>query len=290
MGEASIIGLGAMGSALARALLRDGHRVTVWNRTSAKAEPLVCDGAVLAPSAASAVGASPTVVVCVDDYEVTNRILETNEVTSALAGRVLVQLSTGSPQEARDSEVWARERSADYLDGAILAYPDQIGTPDATILVSGGESAFRRSGPILRSLAGNLNYLGEQVGSASALDCATLSFLNGAILGLVHGSLICEAESLRVDSFGSMLAELAPVIAAEVKHLAEVIQAGTHAKPQATLKTYAGGVDRIVRQARDARINAEIPTFASGLLQRAMAAGYGEEEVASLIKVLRAGV
>jgi 3-hydroxyisobutyrate dehydrogenase-like beta-hydroxyacid dehydrogenase len=87
-----------------------------------------------------------------------------------------------------------------------------------------------------------------------------------------------------------MLAELAPVIAAEVKHLAEVIQAGTHAKPQATLKTYAGGVDRIVRQARDARINAEIPTFASGLLQRAMAAGYGEEEVASLIKVLRAGV
>jgi len=77
MGEASIIGLGAMGSALARALLRDGHRVTVWNRTSAKADPLVRNGAVLAPSAASTVGASPTVVVCVDDYEVTNRILET---------------------------------------------------------------------------------------------------------------------------------------------------------------------------------------------------------------------
>jgi 3-hydroxyisobutyrate dehydrogenase-like beta-hydroxyacid dehydrogenase len=87
-----------------------------------------------------------------------------------------------------------------------------------------------------------------------------------------------------------MLAELAPVIAGEAKHLADVIQAGTHVKPQATLKTYAGGVDRIVRQARDARINAEIPTFAAGLLQRAMAAGYGEEEVASLIKVLRAGV
>src|SRR5918996_263690 len=52
-GEVSVIGLGAMGSALARALLSNGHRVTVWNRTSAKAEALVQDGAVLAHSAAA---------------------------------------------------------------------------------------------------------------------------------------------------------------------------------------------------------------------------------------------
>jgi 3-hydroxyisobutyrate dehydrogenase-like beta-hydroxyacid dehydrogenase len=279
-----------MGSAVARALLRDGHAVTVWNRTAAKAETLVRDGAVVAPSAAFAVSASPTVVVCVDDYEVTNRILETKVVGPALAGRVLVQLSTGSPQEAREAEVWAWGHGADYLCGAILAYPDQIGTPDATILVSGAESAFRRSEPILKSLAGNLNYLGEQVGSAAALDCAVISFLDGAILGLVQGALICESEGLRVDSFGSMLAELAPVVAGEAKHLAEVIQTGAHAEPQATLKTYAVGVNRILRQARDARINAEIPTFTSDLLQRAIAAGYGEEEVASLIKVLRGGV
>ena len=56
--EISVIGLGTMGAALARTLLQNGYRVTVWNRTSAKAEPLVRDGAVLAPSAASAVSAS----------------------------------------------------------------------------------------------------------------------------------------------------------------------------------------------------------------------------------------
>src|SRR5918992_1290306 len=109
--EVSVIGLGAMGSALARALLHNGHRVTVWNRTGAKAEPLVRDGAVLAPSAAAAISASPIVVVCVDDYEVTKKILDTREVAPSLAGRVLVQLSTGSPQDARDCEAWARERS-----------------------------------------------------------------------------------------------------------------------------------------------------------------------------------
>jgi 3-hydroxyisobutyrate dehydrogenase-like beta-hydroxyacid dehydrogenase len=116
-----------MGSALARALLHNGDRVTVWNRTSAKAEPLVRDGAVLAPSAASAVSASPVVLVCVEDYNVTRSILGTEEVASAFSGGVLVQLTSGSPQEARDSEVWARERGIDYLDGAIMATPSQIG-------------------------------------------------------------------------------------------------------------------------------------------------------------------
>ena len=67
--EVSVIGLGVMGSALARALLSNGHRVTVWNRTSAKAEPLVRDGAVLAPGAASAVSASPVVLVCIEDLQ-----------------------------------------------------------------------------------------------------------------------------------------------------------------------------------------------------------------------------
>jgi 3-hydroxyisobutyrate dehydrogenase-like beta-hydroxyacid dehydrogenase len=118
--EATVIGVGSMGPALARALLRDGHRVTVWNRTSAKVEPLVRDGAVLAHGAAVAVGASLIVTVCVEDYKLTRSILGTEEVAPALAGRVPVELSTGTPQDARDAEAWARERGADYLDGAII--------------------------------------------------------------------------------------------------------------------------------------------------------------------------
>jgi 3-hydroxyisobutyrate dehydrogenase-like beta-hydroxyacid dehydrogenase len=91
--EVSVIGLGAMGSALAQTLLHNGHRVTVWNRTSAKAEPLVQNGAQLAHSAAAAVSASPIVLVCGEDYEATRSILGTKEASSALAGRILLQLN-----------------------------------------------------------------------------------------------------------------------------------------------------------------------------------------------------
>jgi 3-hydroxyisobutyrate dehydrogenase-like beta-hydroxyacid dehydrogenase len=251
--------------------------------------PLVRDGAVLAPSAASAVGASPLVLVCVEDYKVTRSILGTEGVAPALAGQVLVELSTGTPQDARDAEVWARERGVDYLDGAIMATPSQIGRPDTPIFASGAETAFRRSEPVLKTLAGNLMYVGEPVGAASAWDLATLSCLFGAMLGFFHGARICESEGLRVGDFGSMIAAIAPVLGEMIKHAGEVIQTGTYENPQSSVKTCTGGVELFVKHAREARISAEFPTFALGLFKKAMAAGYAEEEVAALIKVLRGG-
>jgi 3-hydroxyisobutyrate dehydrogenase-like beta-hydroxyacid dehydrogenase len=289
MSDVSVIGLGAMGSALAGALLRAGHRVTVWNRTSTKAEPLVRDGATLAPDPAAAADAAPVVIMCVDNYEVTRTILSGEDVRPRISGRVLVQLSTGSPREAREAERWARENDAEYLDGAILAYPDQMGTAEAALLVAGAQPTFRRCEPLLRSLAGGLTYVGDQVGAASALDCAALSFVFGALLGALHGARICEVESLRVDDFGSMLAELVPVVGGEVKQLTERIQADRYDGSQAALRTYAAAAVRLVQQARDASIDSGFPSYASGAFQTGMKAGLGSEDLAALIKVMRAG-
>jgi 3-hydroxyisobutyrate dehydrogenase-like beta-hydroxyacid dehydrogenase len=63
----TVVGLGLMGQALAEAFLCDGHPTTVWNRTAAKADRLVAQGAKLADSVGDAVAASPLVVVCVSD-------------------------------------------------------------------------------------------------------------------------------------------------------------------------------------------------------------------------------
>lgn len=87
MSDVTVIGLGPMGTALAQALLRNGFRVTVWNRTVERAETLVRDGAILAPNAASAVASSPVTIVCVANYKISYSVLDTPEVTAALAGR-----------------------------------------------------------------------------------------------------------------------------------------------------------------------------------------------------------
>lgn len=288
MSDISVVGLGAMGSALTRALLRAGHGVTVWNRTIAKAEPVVRNGAALAADTASAVLASPVILVCVNNYEITRTILTAPDVRPHLAGRVLIQLSTGSPKEAREGERWARESGAAYLDGAILAYPDQMGTADAALLVAGAEETFRRCESLLRSLAGGLTYVGSQIGAASALDCATLSLVFGALLGALHGARICEVEGLRVDEFGSMSAELMSVVGGEVRQLTGRIQASRYDGSQASLRTYAEAAMRLVQQAQDSRMNADFANYAADSLGKGVSAGLGGEDLAAHIKVLRA--
>src|SRR5689334_11460106 len=107
MSEVTVIGLGNMGFALARALLEKGRTVTIWNRSPEKAVSLVEKGAVLAPSAAVAVTASPIILICVTNYAAANHIL--GEVATNLSSKLLVQFTTGSPQEARASETWAHD-------------------------------------------------------------------------------------------------------------------------------------------------------------------------------------
>ncbi len=184
-------------------------------------------------------------------------------------------------------EAWVRTRGAEYLDGAIMATPSQIGRADTTIFAAGAASAHEAGAVIIKTIGGNVVYLGERVGAASAMDLATLAFWFGGMLGFVHGARICESEGLRVDSLGSMVAGLAPVIAETNKVMGERIQTGEYGSPEATIRTCAAAIDLMVRQAHEAGINAEFPTFALGVFRKAEAAGYAEEDVGALVKVLR---
>lgn len=287
MSDVTVIGLGEMGSALAGAFLRGGHRVTVWNRTAAKAEQLIDQGAVLAPSAAAAFAGSSVIILCVSDYAATRAIVESENVAEVVAGRSLVQLSTGTPKEARDLAAWSQIHGTEYLDGGILAWPSHIGGPETLIYVSGAQAGFARHEALLKTLAGGLTYLGEAVSASATMSAAVLSYLAGRWIGICHGALICEAEGVSAASFGEALAALSPALAGDSRHMGVVIETRRYGQPESTLKTAGDDIARLVRHAGDANISAEWPTFAAGLFRRAIDAGHGTEEHAALIKVLR---
>jgi 3-hydroxyisobutyrate dehydrogenase-like beta-hydroxyacid dehydrogenase len=282
MSEVSVIGLGNMGSALARVLQQNGRTVTVWNRSPEKAAPLVEMGAVLAPSAAAAIMASPIIIVCVTNYAAANRIL--GEAATNLAGKLLVQLTTGTPQDARAGEAWAHEHQAEYLDCAITGSPSTIGTPSAHILVSGREAVFQKAGPILRVLASNLDYKGESIGLASAWDMVLIMRYYGMFLSLFHSVQICQAEGILLEQYITFLGEQGKNYE---KWLCENIQSGNYQETSAPLELWAGGIQNIARHAQDSHIHAEFTMLAARLFQEAMAAGYGREEVSALFKVLQ---
>jgi 3-hydroxyisobutyrate dehydrogenase-like beta-hydroxyacid dehydrogenase len=282
MSEVSVIGLGNMGSALARALLENGHQVTIWNRSPDKATPLIGIGAVLARSAAMAVIASPVIIICVTNYAASDSIL--SEVADHLAGKVLIQFTTGTPQDARANEAWAHENGAEYLDCAITGSPSSIGTPDAHILLAGQESVFQKTEPLLRILAGTLDYKGEPIGLASTWEMIYIMHYYGMFLSLFHAVQICQAEDIPLEQYSALLGRQGRNYE---KWLCENILSGNYQETSAPLELWAGGIRHIVEHAEDSHIRAEFPRLTARLFQEAMAAGYGREEVSALFKVLQ---
>jgi 3-hydroxyisobutyrate dehydrogenase-like beta-hydroxyacid dehydrogenase len=282
MSEVTVIGLGNMGSALARALLENGRAVTVWNRSPEKAVHLVDQGAVLAFNPSAAITDSPIIMVCVTNYPAANQILA--EVAAKLPGKLLVQFTTGSPQEARASEMWAHEHEAEYLDCAITGSPGSIGTPSAHILVAGSEPVFQKAEPTLRLLANNLDYKGELIGLASAWEMVFIMHYYGMFLSLFHSVQICQAEGIPQEEYITLLGEQGK---SYEKWLCENIQSGNYQETSSPLELWAGGIQQIAQHAQDSGIHAEFPELVARLFQQAINDGYGREEVSALFKVLQ---
>jgi len=285
--QISIIGLGPMGIKIAQLYLQKGFQVTVFNRTAAKADQLVKEGARLAKNISEAIEASPVSIIIIHNYAVANDLFSSIETGNALAGKLIVQLTTGTSQEARLSETWFNGKTADYLDGAIQVAPEQMAQPDTTILFSGNSRKYLEIEDTLKILGGNLKYLGENIGAAAAMDTATLSYIYGAAAGFLHGALIAESENFDVREYGNIIAEIAPGMGEFLKHEGAVISSGDFKLSQSPLAISVEATERILATAKLSGINSEFPQFAANWLKRAKDAGYEQEEFAAVIKTLR---
>mgnify|MGYP003576177409 CR=1 FL=1 len=284
--KVTVIGLGSMGTAIARALLQKGFRVTVWNRDPSKAAALLASGAIQASNLREALAASSLLVICVADYKVTRQIFGAVPIDS-LQGKTVVQLSTGTPLEAREFDAWMQQRGGHSLNGDILAWPRQIGTSEASITISGDGHLFRKHETSLQALAGAVTHVSEEPGGSAVLFSAVMAYLAGNWIGFCHGALICEQEGLRTDEFGKLIANISPMLAAESVHMGEVIQHGDFDDPESTINVTTNDLHLLVQQAGEAGISEELPRFAANLFQRAVDAGYGGQEHAAIIKVMR---
>jgi 3-hydroxyisobutyrate dehydrogenase-like beta-hydroxyacid dehydrogenase len=275
-----------MGSALARAFLGKGSDVTVWNRTQSKCEPLLNQGARAASTISEAIAASPLSVICISDYSATSDILQPEDVRRELRGRVVVQLSSGTPQEARESEAWMGDCGAEYLDGAILAFPRTIGTPDAMILVSGPSSAFEKHRSTLDDL-GTVVYVGESIGLASTQDTAGVSFFMAALMGFMQGAVIFESEGLSVEDYLALAESVIPVLTGELHQVTERIKTGKYDDTDAELNAWTAGAEHLVQVSRENGITSEVPDFLARVFNQAISAGHSKHDIAALMEIFR---
>lgn len=278
----TMIGLGLMGAGLAWQVHGAGHALTVWNRSVDKMQPLLDAGAQGAASLADAVRASPVVAICVADYASTYEMLQDEEVSAALGGRIVAQLSTGTPNEAAACDEWFRARGARYLDGAVLGGPKSLATDYARVIHAGPEADFREAEQVLASMCRNVTWVGDNIRAASVLDLGWLSRHYGMFLGLTHGVAACEAEGVSLDR----LVEVIPEGEYARRYVQQIYEARFEETP-ATLRTWARAFNLFTRQAADSGIDDEFPRLMASWFERALDAGYGEEDVTALVKIFR---
>ncbi|AZM57909.1 dehydrogenase [Streptomyces sp. WAC 01529] len=282
----TVLGLGSMGQALAGAFLGAGHPTTVWNRSPGKGDELVARGASRAATPADAVRAGEVVVVCVLDYDAARTILD--QVTAAdLAGRVLVNLTSDTPERAREAAARAAELGVDYLDGAVMVPVPMIGTPDALIFHSGSRSAYEKYEATLKALGGQSAYVGEDHGLAAVFDLSVLDFFWTAMHGLVHGFALAARDGVKAAALVPFLKANVALVESAVEHTAADIDAGTYPGVMDNLAMEAEGIEHIVHAAEHRGLDAGALRGVLAAARRAVDLGHGADTWTSTIEGIR---
>ncbi|MGW0314390.1 NAD(P)-dependent oxidoreductase [Streptomyces flavidovirens] len=281
----AVLGLGAMGRALAGAFLDAGHPTTVWNRSEGKGEDLLARGAVLAPTAEAAVRSAELTVVCVVDYDASQTILE--PLADALAGRVLVNLTSDSPERAGTAAAWADEHGIAYLDGAVMVPTPLVGGADALILFAGARPAFEKYETTLKALAGQAAYLGENHALAAVYDLSMLDFFYASMSGLVHAFALAREDNVAATALAPYLDSITAILPAIASGMATAIDAGDYDGRQANLGMMTASVDHLLHMSRDRGLDTGQLEAIKAVADRAIAKGHGADDWASTIEVLK---
>ncbi|MFF4196252.1 NAD(P)-dependent oxidoreductase [Nonomuraea sp. NPDC001831] len=281
--EISIIGLGLMGAALAGSLLDAGHRVTVWNRSADKAEPLVARGATRAATVAEAVAAGPLVIVCVLDYPAVYELL----ADVPLEGRVVANLTTGRPVEARQAAEWVAARGGDYVDGGIMAVPQMIGRPGALVLYSGSQAAFDRFEDAFGAMA-EPRFVGTDPGLAPLLDLAMLTGMYGQIAGFLEAVTLVDSAGYSLTDFTSTL--LVPwlnAMAAAQPEWVKSVESRDYTTLVSNLEINRSGLENLVRAFREQQVKPDLLLPLKAIVDQRVARGHGAEGLPGLVEELR---
>ncbi|MGW5460819.1 NAD(P)-dependent oxidoreductase [Streptomyces sp. NPDC003996] len=279
----TLLGTGAMGTALGRAWLTAGHPLTVWNRTPERTAALTAEGAVAVGSAAEAVAANRLTVVCLlDDASVGSALADAD-----LTGRDLVNLTTGTPDDARARAAWAGERGARLLDGGIMAVPPMIGTPGAYVFYSGHRELFEEHRDALAVPAGT-RYVGADPGLAALHDVALLSAMYGMFAGITHAFALVRAADVAPREFADVLVPWLDAMAGTAHRTAERLASGDHTSGVVShLAMQVAGAETLLRTAQEQKVSAELITPFLDLMARRLADGHGHEDTSGLVDLLR---
>jgi 3-hydroxyisobutyrate dehydrogenase-like beta-hydroxyacid dehydrogenase len=198
MPTVAIVGCGRMGSAMARALTRNGLELVLYNRTMARAEALAMEvgGRVVGSPAEAAAAAEVVITMLSDDAAVRATFLDPAGLAAgAHAGAVLVDMSTVEPATILAVSAAVRARGAGLLDAPVSGSVHLAEAGTLTVMVGGDAADLDRARPILERLARTIVHLGP-LGSGAAMKLAVNTLIYAVNGGLSEALILAEAAGI----------------------------------------------------------------------------------------------
>ncbi|MGC2527270.1 MAG: NAD(P)-dependent oxidoreductase [Candidatus Acidiferrum sp.] len=193
--DAALIGLGKMGSGIAKSLLRGGHRVTVYNRTRERAEALRADGAIVAGSVAEACGSEVVLTMVADDAALEGLVFGEGGILASLArGAVHVSLSTIGVTLSDRLTAAHTKAGEGYLAAPVFGRPDAAEAARLAVVVAGPQNLVQKCKPLFEAMGPKLFVAGERPSMANVVKLSG-NFLIASVLESLSEALAFARKS-----------------------------------------------------------------------------------------------
>ncbi|ALG06157.1 NAD(P)-dependent oxidoreductase [Kibdelosporangium phytohabitans] len=275
----TVIGLGPMGQAMVRSLRKAGQEVTVWNRTASRAEGL---GATIAPTVAEALAASELVILSLTDYKAMYDILG----GETIGGKVIVNLSSDTPDKTRAAARWAEERGATLIGGGVMVPAELVGTDKAYVFYSGPEDLIRQYEPQL-GIIGAVRYVGTDPALGQLFYQAQLDIFLTALASYLHATALVEAAGVPAAEYLPYAVENFDMVSYYLPEALKHIEEGKYPGDAANVIMMGATADHIVGASNESGVDSALPYAVKSMYDRAIAKGHGRDNWTSLYEVVK---
>jgi 3-hydroxyisobutyrate dehydrogenase-like beta-hydroxyacid dehydrogenase len=196
------IGLGLMGRPMALNLLKAGHRLTVWNRTSSRAQELVSAGATLAKTPAEVAAASDVLITIVSDPPALDSVLwgsdeQKNGALAALkSGSIYIDSSTVSPALAKRLAIACEKQGVRFLDAPVTGGDWGAREGNLVFMIGGDAATLKEAEPILGIMGKKWFHLGPN-GAGQTVKLAMNSILALEVGAMAEALALVTRAGLR---------------------------------------------------------------------------------------------
>jgi L-threonate 2-dehydrogenase len=283
--QVGVIGLGAMGSGMARSLRRHGHRVHVFDVRPEQVQSFASEGFVACDSPAALAAACDVIVSVVVNAAQTESVLfgDTGCAAAMRPGSLFVMCSTVDPHWSSAMESRLAERGLLYLDAPISGGAAKAASGEMTMMTAGTPEAYAAAGALLDAMAAKVYRLGERAGAGSKVK-----IINQLLAG-VHIAAAAEAMALGLRE-GVDAHALYEVITHSAgnswmfeNRMAHVLAADY--TPLSAVDIFVKDLGLVLDMARASKFPLPLSSTAHQMFMQASSAGFAREDDSAVIKI-----